>query len=110
VWKETNLEDVGKELERLGIGVLGNRCKLIREDDVAGATIIFAMDRNQKAELERRFPKFSDRIEVLGEFANLKDPRIYDLPEEPSPRKTVEKIRRALEEIKKKKLIENRKE
>ena len=110
VWREKDMEDVGKELERLGIRILGNKCKLIKEDDIAGARIVFVMDRKQKAELERRFPKFRDRIKVLGEFANLKDPRIYDLPEEPSPRKTVEKNRKALEIIKKKKLIENRKE
>jgi protein-tyrosine phosphatase len=106
VWKETHLESVGRDLKRIGIDILGNRCKRVARRDVETADKVFVMELAQKKLLSKRFPASAKKIFVLGEFAHLRNPTMPDLPVEIDAIKTARKIRKALQIIKRRKLLQ----
>jgi protein-tyrosine phosphatase len=105
VWKDTDLEHVGKDLKSVGVDILGNRCKLVTRKDVERAGKILVMEKEQKKFITKKFPKYADKVFLLGELARLKNPAILDLPVQPDAKKTAAKIKKALQVIKKKKLL-----
>jgi protein-tyrosine-phosphatase len=106
VWKETHLESVGTDLKKVGIDILGNKCKLVTKKSMENAYKVFVMEDAQKKILEKRYPAFARKIFVLGKVAMMKNPTMPDLPVDPDAIKTAKKIKKALQTIKKMKLLE----
>jgi protein-tyrosine phosphatase len=104
--EEVIRKDVLDYLEALGVDIAHNKCKLLNERDIESADAVFVMERAQKVELQDRFPKAKAKVFVLGEFANIRETEIYDVPLRPA-NETFEQIRESIENIKKKNLLKS---
>jgi protein-tyrosine-phosphatase len=109
VLKETNRGDVLAELARRRLHILNNRARLVTEKDVKSSFAIFVFDGHQLTVLQKRFPKYSRKIFVLGKFVHLKDPDIQDAigMDLNTYVAVYDKIREALEIIKEKELLKS---
>ena len=99
--------EVIDSFKKSGADIFDNKCKIVTKNDVADSSVVFVMEKSQKIELERRFPEFSNKIFVLGEFAHLEDTEIPNAigGDVAFHLKNYETIKTALEKIKKENLL-----
>lgn len=104
---DNGLEDVLDELERMGVHISGNRCKLVNKEDMATSRLILVMELKHKQRLATLFPEFGDKVFLLREFAKLGNVEIQDIEAGQPVRITYGQIKEALEKIRDENLLKS---